>query len=52
MELSHLIGQLQAIQASQGPEVLVLRELPEPRGWQAVSTVVHGHMWLKHDGDS
>ena len=48
MTISELISQLQAIQVTHGPDVLVLRERDEPKGWLEVGEIQHSGMWPMH----
>ena len=53
MKISELIAQLQSIQSSHGPDVLILRELEEPRGWIEVDKVFQGAMWpMRKENDN
>lgn len=42
MKISELIAELQAIQAQHGPDLIVVKELPEPEGFAEVEEVGFG----------
>lgn len=53
MTISELISQLQAIQDTHGPDVLVLRERDEPKGWIEVGKIQHSGMWpMRRENDN
>jgi hypothetical protein len=51
MNISELIAQLQAIQATHGPDVLVLRERENELGFVEVGSVETDDMWPMREGN-